>query len=57
MQPTHLQELVNFIYEKFHEYKQDRQKKERVIKKELKENIRNLSKRLDDLDSVVDRQE
>ena len=50
MQPTHLQELVNFIYEKFHEYKQDR-------KKELKENIRNLSKRLDDLDSVIERQE
>ena len=55
-QLTDLQESVNFINEKFQEYEQDRREKEREIK-ELKENISTLSKRLDDLDSVVDRQE
>ena len=55
-QLTDLQESVNFINEKFQEYEQDRREKEREIK-ELKENISTLSKRLDDLDSVIDRQE
>ena len=48
-QLTDLQESVNFINEKFQEYKQDRREKEREIK-ELKKNISTLSKRLDDLD-------
>ena len=48
-------QTVNFN-EKFQEYEQDRREKEREIK-ELKENISTLSKRLDDLDSVIDRQE
>ena len=55
-QLTDLQESVNFINEKFQEYERDRREKEREIK-ELKENISTLSKRLDDLDSVIDRQE
>ena len=41
---------------KFQEHEQDRREKEREIK-ELEENISTLSKRLDDLDSVIDRQE
>ena len=49
-QLTDLQESVNFINEKFQEYKQDRREKEREIK-ELKKNISTLSKRLDDLDT------
>ena len=55
-QLTDLQETVNFIDEKFQEYEQDRCEEEGEIKK-LKENISTLSKRLDDLDSVIDRQE
>ena len=55
-QLTDLLESVNFINEKFQEYEQDRREKEREIK-ELKENIGTLSKKLDDLDSVIDRQE
>ena len=51
-QLTGLEESVNFINEKFQECEQDRRKK-----KELKENISTVSKKLDDLDSVVDRQE
>ena len=54
-QLTDLQESVNFINEKFQEYKQNRSEKEWEIK-ELKENINTLSKRLDDLDSVISRQ-
>ena len=53
---TDLQESFNFINNKFLEYEQDRWEKERE-KKELKEKISTLSKRLDDLDSVIDRQE
>ena len=55
-QLTDLLESINFINEKFQECEQDRREKERETK-ELKENIGTLSKRLDDLDSVVDRQE
>ena len=55
-QLTDLQESINFINEKFQEYEQDRQEKEWKMKK-LKENISTLSKRLDDLDSVIDRQQ
>ena len=55
-QLTDLQQSVNFINEKFHEYEQDRREKQQEIK-ELKENISTLSKRLDDIDSVIDRQE
>ena len=55
-QLTDLQDSVNFIIEKFQEYEQDRREKEREIK-ELKENISTLSKRLDDLNFVIDRQE
>ena len=55
MQLTDLQESVKFINEKFQEYEQDRWEKEWEIK-ELKENISTLSERLDDLDSVIDRQ-
>ena len=51
-QLTGLEESVNFINEKFQECERDRRKK-----KELKENISTVSKKLDDLDSVVDRQE
>ena len=55
-QLTDLQKSVNFINEKFQEYKQDWWEKEWEIK-ELKENISPLSKRSDDLDSVTDRHE
>ena len=54
-QLTDLQESVNFINEKFQEYEQNRSEKELEIK-ELKENINTPSKRLDDLDSVISRQ-
>ena len=50
-----MEESFNFINEKFYEYEQCRQGKWREIN-ELKENISTLSKRLDDLDSVVDKQ-
>ena len=55
-QLTDLQESVKFINDRFQEYEQDRREKEQEIK-ELKENISTLGKRLDDLDSVIDRQE
>ena len=51
-----LQEAINFIIEKLQEYEQDRRKKGREIE-ELEENISTLSNRLDDLDSVIGRQE
>ena len=54
-QLTSLQESVNFLNEKFQEYEQNRSEKELEIK-ELKENINTPSKRLDDLDSVISRQ-
>ena len=54
-QLTDLQESVNFINEKFQEYEQNSSEKELEIK-ELKENINTPSKRLDDLDSVISRQ-
>ena len=54
-QLTDLQESVNFTNEKFQEYEQNRSEKELEIK-ELKENINTPSKRLDDLDSVISRQ-
>ena len=49
-------ESVNFINKKFQEYKQHKREKECEIRK-LKENINTLSKRLNDPDSVIDRQE
>ena len=55
-QLTDLQESVNFINENFQEHEKDRREKEREIQ-ELKENISTLSKRLDNLNSVIDRQE
>ena len=47
---------MKFINDRFQEYEQDRREKEQEIK-ELKANICTLGKRLDDLDSVIDRQE
>ena len=55
-QLANLQESINFINEKFQKYEPNRREKEREIK-ERKENVSTVGKGLDDLYSVLDRQE